>query len=136
MNTKRWLLAALAGFVTYAVAEMLIHGMLLQSTYEATASLWRPKEEMESLMWAMWLSEAIVALVMAFVYSKGYEVGKNGLGQGLRFGFYISLILAAPGSLGSYFAMPIPASLAVYWFIATVVSVTAVGGAIGLVYKR
>ena len=43
---KRNLLAIVAVFVVWSILDYLIHGMLLQSSYEATANLWRPMEEM------------------------------------------------------------------------------------------
>ena len=44
------LLAIIAVFVVWSILDFLIHGMLLQSTYEATADLWRPMEEMNILL--------------------------------------------------------------------------------------
>ena len=32
--------------------------------YEATASLWRPMEEMQSMMWTMWVLYLVSALVL------------------------------------------------------------------------
>ena len=50
---KRNLLAIIAVFVVWSILDFLIHGMLLQSSYEATANLWRPMEEMNRtpLLW-------------------------------------------------------------------------------------
>jgi hypothetical protein len=44
---KRFVLAAFAVFMAWSVLDFLIHGLPLQSTYEATASLWRPMGEMK-----------------------------------------------------------------------------------------
>ena len=46
---KRIILAIAAVFVALAVMDFAIHGLLLGSTYEATAELWRPMEEMNML---------------------------------------------------------------------------------------
>lgn len=83
----------------------------------------------------MWLSYAIAAPVFAFVYTKGYEAGKGGIGQGVRFGFYLGVFLAASISLGFYAALPIPGILAVYWFIGGVVEYVVVGAVVGAIYK-
>ncbi len=41
MNTKRLLLAILAGFIWIEGTDMLIHGQWLQAEYEATKEPWR-----------------------------------------------------------------------------------------------
>jgi len=39
---KRAILAVVGVFIAWSMLDFLIHGLLLQSTYEATANLWRP----------------------------------------------------------------------------------------------
>jgi hypothetical protein len=68
-------------------------------------------------------------------YVKGYEPGKNGLGQGLRYGFYLGVMVALPMNLGWYAVLPIPATLAMYWIVGGIVEFVAAGAAAGLVYK-
>lgn len=136
MNTKRWLFATLAGFVVYAVLQMVLHGMLLGDLYKQTASVWRPEAQMHSLMWLLWLSYLIAAAMLAFIYAKGYEPGKSSLGQGVRFGVYAGILIATLMSLGSYFSLPVPGVLALYWFIGWLIITVAVGAAIGVIYRR
>lgn len=135
MNTKRWLIASVAAFVVLGVLEFVINGILLSDLYKQTAALWRPEADIMRLMWLMWLSYAIAAPVLAFVYTKGYEAGKGGIGQGARFGFYMGVFLAASISLGFYAVLPIPGMLAVYWFIGGVVEYVIVGAVVGAIYR-
>ncbi len=135
MNTKRWLLASLAVVVVLFVLEMIIHGVLLAGLYQKTAQVWRPQSEMAGLMWLMWLGYVIFAPVFAFIYTKGYETGKGGFGQGLRFGVIMALLLSPMQTLGWYSVLPIPVILAIYWFLAGMVIITASGIAVGLIYR-
>ena len=135
MNVKRWLLASLAVFVVMAVLEFLIHGVLLAGLYKQTASLWRPESEMQRLMWVFWVGYLVFAPFFAFIYAKGYERDKPGLGQGLRFGFYLGAMLAVAHSFGWYAILPIPLSLAYWWLGAILVEFIAAGAAAGLVYR-
>src|SRR3990172_9553685 len=64
---KRIALAVLAVFVAWSVMDFLIHGVILSSSYEATASLWRPMDEMN--MSAMYLSVLISAGAFTLIYS-------------------------------------------------------------------
>ena len=135
MNTKRWLLASVAVFVTMFVLEFIIHGVLLQGEYQRTASLWRPMADMQRLMWIMWLGYLVFAAFFAFIYTKGYEKGKPGLGQGFRFGVFVGAMLSVLHGFGWYVILPIPLALSFYWFVAVLVESIAMGIAAGLVYR-
>ena len=135
MNVKRWVLASLAVLVVIAVSEFVMNNVLLMGIYEQTASVWRPMPEIQSRIWLFWAVYLIFAPVFSFIYVKGYEPAKSGPGQGLRFGFYIGLLIAPLGSLGWYAVLPIPVSLALYWFAGTFVECLAAGIAVGLIYR-
>ena len=44
---KRIVFAVITVFVAWQILDLVIHGLLLMKTYEATASLWRPMTEMK-----------------------------------------------------------------------------------------
>ena len=133
MNTKRWLLASIAVLVVVAVLEFVIHGVLLSGIYQQTASIWR--KDMQQLMWIFWVGYLVFAPFFALIYAKGYEKGKPGPGQGLRFGFYVGAMLSVMASFGWYVLLPIPLALAFYWFLATLAVYVAAGAAVGSVYR-
>lgn len=135
MNTKRWLLASVAVFVVIFVVEFIIHGVLLQGLYQQTASVWRPMADMQRLMWIMWVGYLVFAAFFTFIYTKGYEKGKPGLGQGFRFGLYVGCMLSVLHGFGWYAILPIPLALSFYWFVAVLVESIAMGIAAGLVYR-
>ncbi len=134
MNTKRWALASLAAFVVIFVLEAITNGVILDGLYQQTASVWRPQAEMQRLMWLWWVVQLITALVFTWIYAKGYEVRKSGVGQGLRYGLAMGIIFAAP-SLGWYAVLPIPGVIACGWFVAGLVDGLAAGVAVGLIYR-
>jgi len=90
---------------------------------------------MKQMMWLFWISYLIFAPVFALIYVKGYEAGKGGVGQGLRFGAYMGLLTGVAMTLGWYVVLPIPAALAVYWAIAGFVEMVAAGVVVGLIYR-
>lgn len=133
MNVKRWVMASVAVAVVIGVLEMIIHGVLLQPTYQQTAAIWRP--DMQQLTPLMWLGYAIFAPFFVWIYAKGLEAGKSALGQGVRFGLAFGVGLSAMSSLIWYVVLPIPAALAWAWFAAGVVVYLATGVAVALVYR-
>ena len=134
MNVKRWLFASLAVLVVIAAIEMVINGVLLTGLYQQTASVWRPPEEMRRMMWLFWLGYLIFAPFFTLIYAKGHEPAKSGLGQGLRYGLYMGLVLSVMQNLVWYAVLPIPGVLAFYWFLGGMVESIAAGVAAGLIY--
>lgn len=136
MNIKRWLSASLAVFVIWFAVEMIVHGMLLEGVYRQTASLWRPEAEMQGTMVFLWLGYLVFAPVFAFIYARGYEKDKGGIGQGVRYGVWIGILMAPLRSLATYATMPIPGMLAFYWFVDGVLVAVCAGIAVGLIYRE
>jgi hypothetical protein len=131
--TGRFWLAVILVFVALFVMDFVIHMVLLSDVYEATASLWRAEEDMNSLMPIMLIGTLVMALFFVLIFGKGYE-GK-GIGEGFRFGLYVGLLIGVPMGLGTYSSMPIPFSLALSWMVATLVECVVVGLLAAAVYK-
>ena len=128
---KRMLLATIAVFITWSILDFIIHGVLLQSTYEATASLWRPEEEIKFLFaYAITFASNIF-----FVCTYGHLVTEKSLASGIKFGVGIGLAAGILLGLGSYPYMPIPLMLAISWFVATLVQFIAAGAITGAIVK-
>jgi len=50
MSAKKFILASIVVTIFIMAFDFLFHGMLMASSYEQTASLWRPHEVMNSFM--------------------------------------------------------------------------------------
>ena len=113
MNIKRFILASIAVFVTFQVLDFVIHGLILMSTYQSLAHLWRP--DMMSLMWIMYLSSFFMSFMFVYIFTKGYE--NRGIMEGLRFGVVIGLFMNVVGMFSQYAMYPIPFSLTIQWLL-------------------
>jgi len=131
MNTKRYILSAIAVFVAVFLFDFLVHGMLLKDLYTQTASLWRPEAEHKMIF--MFMSQLAFAVILTFIFTRNYE--DKGLGEGLRFGLYMGLLLATI-DLGTYCYMPIPLALTLSWVAASIGRGIIAGIVLSLVYKR
>lgn len=136
MNTKRIFITGAILALIYIVLEGVIHGYFLHDLYDQTASIWRAKDEMQSMYWIIFLAEAFFAFVFGYIYAYGYEANKSGLGQGVRFGLLIALLFAPTNSAMWYVILPVPAMLAVYWAVFGFITLVLLGIVAGLVYKN
>jgi hypothetical protein len=108
MNMKRLVLTIIVVFVLANLTGFFIHAIWLRADYMMAAQLYRPEgqEKMVFIILA-YLSFAIGSVI---VYARGVE-NKPWLGQGVRFGILIWLILTIPSFFIDYAVQPIPALL-------------------------
>ena len=135
MNLKRWAVATLGAFVAIAAADFVIHEVWLGEFYRMHAEWWRSAAEMKARMGCMFVSHLLLAALLTVVYGKGYEASKGTIGQGLRFGLLMGLLLFLPKTFMMHFVYPYPVSLLVNWFVGGLIEVTLAGALIGLLYR-
>ena len=128
---KRAILAVVLVFSAWSIMDFIVHGMLLKSTYEATASLWRPIDKMNMpLMYFVTL-----VFTMCFVLIYGLLVGQKSLVSGIKFGALFGLATGISMGFGSYCYMPIPLTLAWSWFFGSLIEAIAAGAIVGAIIK-
>ena len=122
---KKTIVSALAVFVAFSALDFLIHGLILKSSYEATASLWRPVAEMK--MGVMHVAVLIASFAFVSIYAR--LLPRRGIGSGLEYGLWFGLATGVSMGYGTYSVMPIPYHMALTWFLGSLAQ-GAVGGVI------
>jgi hypothetical protein len=129
---KKIFLAAVAVFVLWSVLDFIVHGLILKSAYASTASLWRPMAEMK--MGLMYVTVFIAALAFSAIY--GYLVAKKSAMVGLTYGLLYGIAVGVGMGYGSYSMMPIPYSMALTWFLGTVLNGILGGLLLGAIIRN
>lgn len=129
---KKVILSVLAVFVAWSAVDFVIHGVVLRSTYEATASLWRPMGEMK--MSVLHLSVLIAALAFVCIYSQFFS--QRGVATGLKYGLWFGLGTGVSMGYGSYSVMPIPYHMALVWFLGSLVEAILGGLIVGSIIRE
>ncbi len=89
--TKSVLMTALAGFVTFSLYGILVHGILLQDLYAGLPQgLWRPEGE-EKMAW-IFLAYALMAWVLAALRPAGVTTSMVGFQRGLLLGVFLGSV--------------------------------------------
>lgn len=128
---KRTLWAAVAVFIAWSILDFVWHGWLLGSTYEASAMLWRPTDQMNLPL----IYFITLVLIACFVLIYQLLVGKKSLASGVRFGALFGLAIGLSVGFGTYIHMPIPLTLAWGWFLGGWIKAIAAGAIVGAVVK-
>jgi hypothetical protein len=110
MNTKKLVLTIVVVFIVANLTGFLIHAVLLAPDYMAVKEHYRP-EGSEKMLFIN-LAYLAFAVGSVLVYAKGVE-NKPWLGQGLRFGILIWLVLTIPSFFIAYAVQPVPTMLLV-----------------------
>jgi hypothetical protein len=129
---KRFLVATLCVFLLWSVLDFLIHGIILRPAYEATASLWRPMAQMK--MGLMYVTVLIAASMFALIYVR--LITRKSLGTGFLYGFLYGIGLGAGMGYGTYSVMPIPYSMALTWFLGSLVEASLGGILLGMIFRK
>ncbi len=120
---KRFVIASIAVFFAWMILDLIIHSVLLGKTYEATADLWRPMEEMKTAL--MNMVRQIAAICFVAIYA--YFIGAKSMGSGIKYGLLWGIGMGIGMGFGTYSVMPIPLSLGITWFIGTIVKAAVSG---------
>jgi hypothetical protein len=133
MNLKRLVLAIVAVFAFVWLTDFLIHGVWLKNDYSASMDLWRSETEMQGHMGWVMLGELLATATFTVLYAIGFA-DKAWLLCAVMFGLFMALFSQA-NTLITYAVQPIPASLAVKWFLAAMVQGVLMGLILFFVYK-
>jgi len=108
MNKFRLGLTIVIVFIVANFTGYFIHAIWLKQDYMPVANLYRP-EGQEKMAFII-LAYVAFAIGSVWAYAHGVE-NKPWLGQGLRFGVVLWLILSVPWFFITYAVQPIPALL-------------------------
>lgn len=130
MNLKKLVFAWLAGFVAMFLLSGLWYMVLMPDYYSAQFA---DVSRAEPLFTWIVLGYLVGSFLMAYIYPIGYK-GMSPINEGLRFGFFMGLIIAIPAMFIAYAVNTIPLSGTMVDTIYQIVEKTIGGGVIGLVY--
>jgi len=132
MNKFRLVLTIAVVFVVANFTGYFIHAIWLRPDYMLVANLYRPEgqEKMVFIILA-YLSFAIGAV---WAYAHGVE-SKPWLGQGIRFGIVLWLILTVPSFFIQYAVQPLPAILLAKQVITEGIDKIVIGVIIAALYR-
>lgn len=128
---KQSIWAVIVVFIAWSVLDFLIHSVLLQSTYHATAALWRAEEEMKMAL----MSFVTLVFSIGFVSIYSSLVNPKTLSTGIKYGLIFGITSGTAMGIGSYCYMPIPIGLAVSWFFASLIELSLAGVIVGYMIK-
>jgi hypothetical protein len=134
LNVTQWAIASIAVFVVLSVLEFLVGQLVLRpwapQLYPAGP---QPEDIMMMRVWT-YLGRAIFSVIFVFVFTRGYE-GKPGVGEGLRYGMWIGLLIYVPQFFMNIVMTHRPADFLAARGLASIVEVIISGVIVAMIYK-
>ena len=131
MNRKL-LLGFVLVYIVYTALEFVIQTVLLGPAYQSVSQLFRADADVQ--MWVIFVAYIFFAFFFTLIFSKGYE--GRGVLEGVRYGFYVAMMMVLPMNYVSYAVMPIPYSLAFQGFLYGTAEMVICGIVVALVFGK
>jgi magnesium-transporting ATPase (P-type) len=126
MTGRFWISVVVVAVVSLLIG-FVVHGMLLQADYAALPGLLRPEADAQNHFVWMLLAHLLIGFGFTWIYRQGREAGKPALGQGLRFGAAVAVLMTIPMYLIYYAVQPWPGAVVVKQIVYDVIGVLVMG---------
>lgn len=130
MNYRRFALATVVVFLFAVLWNGVVHLLLLREAESVLARIGRPESQ-------RYLSLSILAtlfLSMLFVWSYSRFAKHGTIAEGLTLGIFFGILAGVLVDLNQYILYPIPAPLAMTWFVFGLIEFCAYGFIVSRLY--
>ena len=132
---RQFLISALVMFIATMIAGFVVHATLLSADYAALPKLYRPEEDSQNYFHYMLLAHVLMAIGLTWVYRMGRD-DSPWLGQGLRFGVAIVVLMTIPMYMIYFAVQPMPEALAVKQIMFDTVAMLLMGMLVAFLNRK
>jgi hypothetical protein len=130
MDTRFWISGVVMSVLAFALG-FVVHGLLLAGDYTPLAgSVYRTPEEAQRYLPYLVIANILFGFALTWIYRQGKTAGASTLGQGLRFGLAVAVLMTIPTYLIYYAVQPTPGALAAKQILFDTIAVVLTGIAV------
>ncbi len=104
---KKYFTSWVIVFVVWMIGSFMVHAIFIKADYMQVPNLFRTNEESQKYFPLMIFAHILMSGAFVWIYSNG-AVNKSWLGQGIRYGGAIALLMIVPNYLINYVVQPFP----------------------------
>ena len=135
MNYPRVVLAGVAAWVASVALGYLINDIWLVRLYQANAWAFRRASDVDALVPIGLAAQFLGSMAFAFAYARGYHGDGSTIGEGIRFGLVIAILIDGFAVVWNYVTQPIAPRLGALELIEHVGQFGVYGAIIGVIYQ-
>ncbi len=132
---KQFIISVIVMFVATMVVGFVVHATLLAADYAALPNLYRGDEESQNYFQYMLIAHVLMAIGLTWVYRMGRK-DTPWLGQGLRFGLAMIVLMTIPIYMMYYAVQPMPHDLAHKQIIFDSIGMLLLGPLVALLNRK
>ncbi len=121
-------------YIVMSLTNSVIRNVLLKDTYMQLVQTGLMRGEEAGTMWIYFVTALVVSFFFTLIFSKGYN--GSGVGEGVRYGLYVGLLMATPFAYDSYASYPLPYHLVLQWFLYTTIMYVILGVIVAAVFGK
>jgi hypothetical protein len=95
VDVKKWVYASIVVFVLLCILEAILTRLVLAPGYPELYPATSDVQDATILRLYTYLGRAIFSVLFVYIFIRGYE-GKSGIGEGVRFGLWIGVLIYIP----------------------------------------
>lgn len=133
--SKQFIISVIVMFVATMVVGFVVHATLLAADYAALPNLYRGDEEFQNYFHYMLIAHLLMAIGLTWVYRMGRK-DTPWLGQGLRFGLAMIVLMTIPIYMMYYAVQPMPHDLAHKQIIFDSIGMLLLGPLVALLNRK
>jgi len=131
---KQFIISVIVVFIATMAVGFVVHGLLLGQEYAALPNLYRSEEDSQNYFHYMLIAHLLMSIGLTWVYRMGRQ-DTPWLGQGIRFGLAIIVLMTIPMYVIYYAVQPIPHDLAHKQIIFDSIGMLIIGPLIALLNR-
>jgi hypothetical protein len=132
MGARFWISVAVMS-VLFLLVGFVVHATLLKGDYSQLPGLLRTEADAQGYFAWMVLADVLKGFGFTWIYLKGREAGKPAVGQGLRFGAAMAVLMTVPVYLIYYAVQPWPGAVVGKQIVFDVIGILVLGVAVALI---
>ena len=126
MGGRFWISVAVVALLSMLLG-FLVHGVLLSGDYAQLPNLLRTDADSQAYLPAILLHHLLRGLAITWIYRQGREAAKPWIGQGLRFGALLAVLVVVSTDLIYYAVQPWPANVVMKQIVYDSIAMLALG---------
>jgi hypothetical protein len=124
---KRFFISGIVIGIASLLLGFLVHATLLAGDYQQLTGLFRGPEDAQKHFPFMLIAHFVLGFGFTWIYRKGVEPAKPAIGQGIRFGLAVAVLMTIPHYLIYYAVQPMPGMVVFKQIVFDVISVIVLG---------
>ncbi len=135
LDMRKFLYASAAVFVLYSILQFLVHSIFTMPTFPELIPGAPASQDLTIVRLYTYLGRAVFALLFVYIYTRGLE-GKPGVIEGIKYGFWIALLIQVPAVFAGLVVLNQPAGALVGSAVSGMVQYILCGILTNLIYKK